>query len=130
MSGKGKGGRGKAVKKAAGKSKSSKAGLQFPVGRIGRFLKNGRYAKRVGSGAPVYMAAVLEYLVAEILEVSVMVVRQNKKNRIVPRYIFLGLKEDEEFNKLFAHTIITGSGVRPEGKAAKGAKKDVASQGL
>ena len=53
-------------------------------------------------GAPVYMAAVLEYLVAEILEVSVMVVRQNKKARIVPRYIFLGLKEDDEFKKLFA----------------------------
>ena len=59
------------------------------------------------------MAAVLEYLVAEILEVSVMVVRQNKKQRITPRHIFLGLKEDEEFNKMFSRTIITQSGVKP-----------------
>ncbi|PNX68047.1 histone H2A, partial [Trifolium pratense] len=41
-------------------------GLQFPVGRIGRYLKKGRYAQRVGTGAPVYLAAVLEYLAAEV----------------------------------------------------------------
>ena len=47
-------------------SRSVKAGLQFPVGRIGRYLKKGRYAQRVGTGAPVYMAAVLEYRAAEV----------------------------------------------------------------
>ena len=112
-----KGGKGKAKGKATSAkqvSRSAKAGLSFPVGRIARMLKTGRYAERVGVGAPVYLAAVLEYLVAEILEVSCMVVKQNKKTRIVPRYIFLGLKEDEEFNKLFQHTIITASGVKPQ----------------
>lgn len=47
-------------------SRSQKAGLQFPVGRIARFLKAGKYAERVGAGAPVYLAAVLEYLAAEV----------------------------------------------------------------
>ena len=47
-------------------SRSVKAGLQFPVGRIGRYLKLGRYAQRIGTGAPVYLAAVLEYLAAEV----------------------------------------------------------------
>ncbi|URE49794.1 Histone H2A [Musa troglodytarum] len=70
------GGGGKVKRGAAGRkgggprkkpvSRSVKAGLQFPVGRIGRFLKKGRYAQRVGTGAPVYLAAVLEYLAAEI----------------------------------------------------------------
>jgi histone H2A len=121
-----KGGKGKAKGKATGSkqmSRSSKAGLSFPVGRIARMLKSGRYAERVGIGAPVYLAAVLEYLVAEILEVSCMVVKQNKKTRIVPRYIFLGLKEDEEFNKLFQHTIITASGVKAQ-SLKQGLKKD------
>ncbi|MBA0796965.1 hypothetical protein Gohar_007694, partial [Gossypium harknessii] len=58
------GGRKGGVKKKA-VSKSVKAGLQFPVGRIARFLKKGRYAQRYGGGAPVYLAAVLEYLAAE-----------------------------------------------------------------
>jgi hypothetical protein len=37
-------GRGKAAGKAKGKavSRSSKAGLQFPVGRLARYLKKGR----------------------------------------------------------------------------------------
>lgn len=117
-----KGGKGKAKGKSnANKqvSRSSRAGLSFPVGRIARMLKQGRYSQRVGVGAPVYLAAVLEYLVAEILEVSCMVVKQNKKSRIVPRYIFLGLKEDEEFNRLFQNTIITNSGVKPNSRPGK-----------
>jgi hypothetical protein len=60
MSGKGKGGRGKSAKKGTSKSRSAKAGLQFPVGRIHRFLRGS--AKRIGAGASVYLAAVLEYL--------------------------------------------------------------------
>ena len=43
-------------------SRSSKAGLQFPVGRIHRLLRKGNYAQRVGAGAPVYLAAVLEFV--------------------------------------------------------------------
>lgn len=63
--------KGAAGRKAGGPKKKSvtrsvKAGLQFPVGRIGRYLKKGRYSQRVGSGAPVYLAAVLEYLAAEV----------------------------------------------------------------
>jgi hypothetical protein len=46
----GKGGRGKTGKSV---SKSAKAGLQFPVGRMSRFLKQGKYATRVGAGTPV-----------------------------------------------------------------------------
>lgn len=60
-----KGGRGK-PKASKSVSRSSKAGLQFPVGRIARFLKVGKYAERVGGGAPVYLSAVLEYLAAEV----------------------------------------------------------------
>ena len=58
-----------------------RAGLQFPVGRIARYLKKGRYAKRLGSGAPVYMAAVLEYLCAEVLELAGNAARDHKKVR-------------------------------------------------
>ena len=32
------------------------------------FLKAGKYAERVGAGAPVYLSAVLEYLAAEVFD--------------------------------------------------------------
>jgi histone H2A len=59
MSSGGKSG-GKSGSESKSTSRSSKAGLQFPVGRIHRLLKRGNYAQRIGSGAPVYLAAVLE----------------------------------------------------------------------
>merc|ERR1712078_338379 len=80
MSGRGKGGK---VKTKA-KSRSSRAGLQFPVGRIHRLLRKGNYAERVAAGAPVYLAAVMEYLAAEILELAGNAARDNKKTRIIP----------------------------------------------
>jgi len=82
MSGAGKsGGKGGRGKKAGGKSqsRSARAGLQFPVGRVSRFLRKGRYGARVGGGAPVYLSAVLEYLAAEILELAGNAARDNKR---------------------------------------------------
>ena len=102
MSGKGKGGRGKKGKKSSGgSSRSSKAGLQFPVGRIHRYLKGS--APRIGAGAPVYLAAVLEYLCAEILELTGNTdVREDgpTDGRMYPRYIRRAIREDEELNEL------------------------------
>lgn len=114
MSGKGKGGRGKG-KTGTGKatSRSSKAGLQFPVGRVGRYLKQGKYATRIGAGAPVYLAAVLEYLCAEILELAGNAARDNKKSRIIPRHLQLAVRNDEELNKLLGGVTIASGGVLP-----------------
>ena len=110
MSGKGKGGRGKKGKTTT-KSRSAKAGLQFPVGRIHRYLKGS--APRIGAGAPVYLAAVLEYLCAEILELAGNAARDNKKSRITPRHVQLAVRNDEELNKLFGGTTIAAGGVLP-----------------
>lgn len=112
MSGKGKGGRGKA-KNAKSISRSSRAGLQFPVGRVSRFLKKGRYSDRVGGGAPVYLTAVLEYLAAEILELAGNASRDNKRTRITPRHIQLAIRNDEELNKLLSGVTIVSGGVLP-----------------
>jgi len=112
MSGKGKGGRGKG-KGGKQVSRSARAGLQFPVGRISRFLRKGRYAARVGAGAPVYMAAVMEYLAAEILELAGNAARDNKRARIIPRHIQLAARNDEELNRLLDGVTIAQGGVLP-----------------
>ncbi|KAG8014460.1 Histone H2AX [Nibea albiflora] len=110
MSGRGKTG-GKARAKA--KTRSSRAGLQFPVGRVHRLLRKGNYAERVGAGAPVYLAAVLEYLTAEILELAGNAARDNKKTRIIPRHLQLAVRNDEELNKLLGGVTIAQGGVLP-----------------
>jgi len=116
MSGAGKsGGKGGRGKKAGGKSqsRSARAGLQFPVGRVSRFLRKGRYGARVGGGAPVYLSAVLEYLAAEILELAGNAARDNKRTRITPRHIQLAVRNDEELNKLLGGVTIASGGVLP-----------------
>ena len=120
MSGRGKGA-GKARAKA--KTRSSRAGLQFPVGRVHRLLRKGNYAQRVGAGAPVYLAAVLEYLTAEILELAGNAARDNKKTRIIPRHLQLAVRNDEELNKLLGGVTIAQGGVLPNIQAVLLPKK-------
>ena len=108
MSGRGKG---KSGKKTV--TKSAKAGLQFPVGRVSRYLKKGKFASRLGSGAPVYLAAVLEYLAAEVLELAGNAARDNKKSRIIPRHIQLAIRNDEELSKLLSSVTVASGGVLP-----------------
>ncbi|XP_034549956.1 late histone H2A.2.2-like [Notolabrus celidotus] len=158
-------GRGKkaAPKPKSSVTRSSRAGITFPVGRIHRLLRKGRYADvlvigskaqreklastlnvhglnpsqearnlaRVGNGSAVYLAAVLEYLCAEILELAGNASRDNKKMRIAPRHILLAVKNDEELNKLLAGVTISEGGVIPNFQATllpkktKGPKDDV-----
>ncbi|XP_068173744.1 histone H2A-like [Antennarius striatus] len=108
-------GRGKkvALKQKPITSRSTRAGITFPVGRIHRMLRKGNYAERVGNGAAVYLAAVLEYLCAEILELSGNASRDNKKQRIAPRHILLAVKNDEELNRLLAGVTFSDGGVIP-----------------
>ena len=108
-------GRGKLAKAGStkAKSRSSRAGLQFPVGRVHRMLKNGNYSERTGGGAPVYLAAVMEYLAAEILELAGNAARDNKKMRITPRHLQLAIRNDEELNKLLSDVTIAEGGVIP-----------------
>ena len=109
----GKSGRGKVEGKGKSSTKSSKAGLTFPVGRIGRYLRKGKYATRLGAGAPVYLASILEYLTAEVIELAGNAAKDNKKSRIIPRHIQLAVRNDEELNKLFGGVTIAQGGVLP-----------------
>ncbi|XP_064173909.1 core histone macro-H2A.2 [Anguilla rostrata] len=100
-------------KKTTKLSRSARAGVIFPVGRMMRYLRTGTYKYRISMGAPVYMAAVIEYLAAEILELAGNAARDNKKGRITPRHIKLAVANDEELNQLLRGVTIANGGVLP-----------------
>lgn len=95
------------------KDRSKRAGLVFPIARTENIIREHNYKMNIGEGAPVYLAAVLEYIAAELCELSGNVARDKKRTRIRPREIFLAIMNDIELSVLFKKTELPGVGVLP-----------------
>ncbi|XP_009882414.1 PREDICTED: histone H2A-beta, sperm-like [Charadrius vociferus] len=74
-------------------SRSSRAGLLFPVSRIDRQLRRGRFAERFGARAPVYLAAVLQRVTHETMDVAGTICKNSKQKRISPSHLQAALQK-------------------------------------
>ena len=92
---------------------ATRAGTMFPPGRLARMLRRSRLAERSSVTAGVYMAAVLEYVCAEVLELAGNHVTLRGKKLIQPKDINLGIRGDDELNKLLWHATIAEGSVVP-----------------
>lgn len=59
----------------------------------------------------MFLASVLEYLAAEVMELAGAAARDSKRGRIVPRYLLLAIRKDEELGNLLVEVTITHDGV-------------------
>ena len=85
----------------------------FSPGRIACHLKKAKYVPRIGAAAPIYLAAVLDYLSAEMLQLAGDVADVYKVKRIAPRHVALAVRHDTELGKLFDKIVIKDGGVQP-----------------
>ena len=79
---------------------SERAGLQFPVAQAGAFatLMSGMI---VEGSAAVFLAAVLEYMAAELLELSGNACKDLGKTAVEPRHIMRAIAGDEELDAVY-----------------------------
>ena len=90
-----------------------RCGTTFPVHRIKRQFRAMNVNNKVNIGACIYVTGVLEYLCAEVLELSGNAAQDNKKKTIKPRFIQLAMSTDEEFCKLLGDVTFSQGGVTP-----------------
>lgn len=87
---------------------ASRSGLQFPPARAKNLLKEVSGGKNISKTAPVYLAAVMEYIAAEILELSGNAARDNKRSQLTVRHFHMAINGDEELPLLFSRLLGDG----------------------
>ncbi|KFV57103.1 Histone H2A type 1, partial [Gavia stellata] len=91
-------------------SRSSRAGLLFPVSRVDRQLRQGRFAERFGARAPVYLAAVLQGVTHKTMEVAGKISKQSKQQRISPSHLQMAVQKISGLRKLLRGAVPRGRG--------------------
>ncbi|XP_038171608.2 histone H2A-Bbd type 1-like [Arvicola amphibius] len=82
-------------------SRSTRAQLNFPVSRIERFLREGNFSQRLSASAPVFLAGVLEYLTANVLDLSGKQAQARSRKRIIPEHVSWADESNKHLRKIF-----------------------------
>ena len=95
------------------RSRTTRAGLLFPVPRVERRLRMLRLADRYSALAATFLTGVLEYLAAESVELAGNACKDHGKKRITPRHIMLAFRNDEELKAFTRGATMPAAGVQP-----------------
>ena len=88
-------------------SKSWKAGLVFPVARVNRRLVANKTTNRIGATAAVYLTAVIEYCMAELIELAIKEMRApGGRSRITAQDLLRGVRNDPGMNTLMHGMVV------------------------
>jgi histone H2A len=115
-------------KKRPAVSRSKRADLKMPVGRIGRQMRKSKvHPGYVGDNAVAAMTAIMEQFAIAIYEAAGEEAVAQKKTRIKPRHIYAAAKKDPDLKILLDGCIFATSDVK---SADNKVKKEVIQESL
>ena len=88
------------------------AGIYFPINRIKTGMKKLKVCKSITKAANVFLTAELEYICAELIEISGSLCLGEDKKTLTSRHIFKAINEDKELKRIYGNSIIHDGGVR------------------
>ena len=110
----------KDIKKAKGRKAGapshtvqSRAQIIFPPSRFMRMMRRDGLNQRIGKGSSICMAAVVEYLTSEIMEIAGTIAQEDHRKRINNRDLYFAIRKDEELSKLYSDIVVHEGGVIP-----------------
>ncbi|XP_004648376.1 histone H2A-Bbd type 1-like [Octodon degus] len=83
-------------------SRSSRAELQIPMSRVEQYLREGGYAQRLSSTTPVFLAGVLEFLTANILDQAGKEAQEKHKKCVAPQHLESMIESIQQLHPLLA----------------------------
>ena len=100
-------------RRSKGETLSSRTGLKLPIQRIHNDMQRCCTAKKVSVEAAIFLAGVIEYMLAELINASSYVTESSNKERITPQHITIAIHDDSEMADLLKNVIISRGGVVP-----------------
>lgn len=89
------------------RSRTARAGLSFSVSHLERLLREGHYSQRLGASAPVFLAAVIQFLTVQVLERAGIEAQHRGRRLITPDLVDMAVHNDPLLSALFQSTTIS-----------------------
>uniref|UniRef100_A0A2K6GIM0 Histone H2A n=1 Tax=Propithecus coquereli TaxID=379532 RepID=A0A2K6GIM0_PROCO len=97
--------RGSSCRQSQTRSRIARAELAFSVSHMERLLREGHYAQRLSSSALVFLAAIVQYLTAKVLELARNEAQNSGRRCITPEQVDIAVHNNALLSSFFDTTI-------------------------